>query len=193
MSSSSSTVSWAASSRQVVPRLAPVDQGSEIGSIIVPEDLYWVLEGSPPLVGMRDPSDFFPWHELEDSDIRHVVCLTNEPRKIPEPFELVYSRGHFDGFGGGHPIHPAAEERLVHEAADVVIESLRSGIGVAVHCIGGRGRTGTVMGVALVKLGLDAAEVEGFFDRLHKKRGRPGWPETPWQSEVLHRSSKRVT
>ncbi len=47
-----------------------------------------------------------------------------------------------------------------------------------VHCHGGTGRTGTVLGCVLRELGVQAAEVIDFLDRVHKARGKPGWPES---------------
>jgi protein-tyrosine phosphatase len=54
-----------------------------------------------------------------------------------------------------------------------------------VHCMGGRGRTGTVIGVALVMLGHDADDTVAYLDRVARARGRRGWPESPWQANVV--------
>ncbi len=54
-----------------------------------------------------------------------------------------------------------------------------------VHCHGGTGRTGTVLGCVLRELGVQAAEVIDFLDRVHKARGKPGWPESSWQRELV--------
>ena len=52
--------------------------------------------------------------------------------------------------------------------------------------MGGRGRTGTVIGATLVRLGHDPETVVAHLNRLAVARGRRGWPESPWQAEVLH-------
>jgi len=69
----------------------------------------------------------------------------------------------------------------------VVREALAHGEGVVVHCAGGRGRTGTVLGATLVSLGFAPAEVVAHLDLVHKARGTSGWPESPWQSAILQR------
>jgi hypothetical protein len=55
--------------------------------------------------------------------------------------------------------------------------------------MGGRGRTGTVLGVALVQLGHDPEVVVEHLHRLAVGRGRRGWPESAWQAEVVRRSA----
>ena len=86
---------------------------------------------------------------------------------------------------GGDPNDPTRESALVEEAAADVVEHLECGIGVAVHCMGGRGRTGTVVGVALVRLGHAPDAIVAHLDQLAKARGRRGWPESPWQAAVV--------
>ena len=53
------------------------------------------------------------------------------------------------------------------------------------HCSGGIGRTGTVIGAVLVSLGIDAPDVVAWLDAVQKLRGRPGWPESPWPADAL--------
>ena len=83
---------------------------------------------------------------------------------------------------------PIAELAKVRAAADITADALARGEGVAVHCRGGRGRAGTVIGLALTKLGHRPNDVVAYLDRLHKTRGKGGWPESPWQAEVIKRS-----
>jgi len=53
-----------------------------------------------------------------------------------------------------------------------------------VHCVGGTGRTGTVLASALRRLGRSAdAAIDTV--RMH----RPHWPESPWQEDVVRRGS----
>jgi protein-tyrosine phosphatase len=66
-----------------------------------------------------------------------------------------------------------------------VVAHLNAGIGVAVHCMGGRGRTGTVIGVALVQLGHDPEAVIDYLHELAVGRGRRGWPESQWQADTV--------
>ena len=86
----------------------------------------------------------------------------------------------------GDPPDAADRERgLVHAAAADETAHLRDGVGVAVHCMGGRGRTGTVIGVALVQLGHEPDAVIDYLHRLAVGRGRRGWPESRWQADVV--------
>jgi protein-tyrosine phosphatase len=64
---------------------------------------------------------------------------------------------------------------------------LQAGDGVVVHCAGGTGRTGTVIGCVLRLLGVAAVQVISYLDHLHQARGRSGWPEAEWQSQVVRR------
>jgi protein-tyrosine phosphatase len=59
--------------------------------------------------------------------------------------------------------------------------------GILVHCEGGRGRSGTIIGAILRHCGYGAAEVIDFLDAAYVAARRPGWPEKPWQSQVVER------
>ena len=58
--------------------------------------------------------------------------------------------------------------------------------GAVVHCLGGTGRTGTVLACALQRLGWSADEAIAAV-RAH----RPRWPESPWQEEVVRSAAMR--
>ena len=94
---------------------------------------------------------------------------------------------------GDPPADPERERALVLDAAADVVAHIEQGIGVAVHCMGGRGRTGTVIGVALVRLGHEPDAVVDYLHRLAVGRGRRGWPESPWQSDVVRTTRTGVT
>lgn len=68
---------------------------------------------------------------------------------------------------------------------ETIVGHLRASNGVAVHCHGGTGRTGTVIGAVLVRLGHDPEEVCDWLHQVHVARGRDGWPESDWQQSVL--------
>jgi hypothetical protein len=53
--------------------------------------------------------------------------------------------------------------------------------------VGGRGRTGTIIGAILRHCGYGAAEVIDFLDAAYRAAGRPCWPESPWQAQVIER------
>ena len=155
-----------------------------LGDLCVPDDLYWIARAPVALAGMSYPGRA-DWALLHENGIGHVVCLSHAaPPYDPAPCTITAVRLQ-DLVSGGDPNDPDRERALVEEAAADVVAHLERGIGVAVHCMGGRGRTGTVIGVALVTLGHDPDAVITHLDRVAKARGRRGWPESPWQSGVV--------
>jgi hypothetical protein len=155
-----------------------------LGNLCVPDDLYWIAREPVALAGMSYPGRA-DWALLHEHGIGHVVCLSHDaPTYDPAPCTLTAVRLQ-DLVSGGDPVEPDTERALVHTAAADVVDHLERGIGVAVHCMGGRGRSGTVIGVALVTLGHDPTEVVEHLDRVARGRGRRGWPESPWQSAVV--------
>jgi protein-tyrosine phosphatase len=164
--------------------LIEANGGVQIVGVSSPRDLYWVLKSPAPLAGMRMPHDPFPWNNLAAAGFSGVVAL--EPGTYdPSPLNLLFSERIEDLCHGGNPQNPNREERLITQAVETVVGSLQSGRGVVVHCMGGRGRTGTVIGGTLRRLGYGAQEVLAYLDRMHKARGKPGWPESPWQSAFI--------
>jgi hypothetical protein len=169
--------------------IQPIDMPS-IPGLAVPYDFYCVLQQPAPLAGMPYPSPRTPWHELSAAGFRHVICLEGDgPTYDPSPLIVSHRASLQDLYGGGSPRHPEQEERLIHEVARAVARRLQMGDGVVVHCAGGTGRTGTVIGCVLRGMGVSALEVITYLDHLHKARGRSGWPESAWQSLVVQRFS----
>jgi len=158
--------------------------GEWIGELCVPDDLYWIAREPVALAGMPYPGRA-DWHALHEHGIGHVVCLTHDaPPYDPAPCTVTAFRLQ-DLVSGDPPREPEAERALVLAAAADVERHLERGIGVAVHCMGGRGRAGTVIGTALVRRGLDADDVVAHLDRVARARGRRGWPESAWQAELV--------
>jgi protein-tyrosine phosphatase len=161
-----------------------------IPGLAVPHDFYWVLHYPAPLAGMPYPPPRTPWQDLAAAGFRHVICLEGQgPAYNPFPLVLSHRTCLQDLYGGGLPHNPEQEERLIHEAVQAVTSRLRAGEGVVVHCAGGTGRTGTVLGCVLRGLGISAVQVITYLDHLHRARGRSGWPESEWQSQVVQRVS----
>ncbi len=168
------------------PLLLLPEHMPRVRGLRIPRDFYWVLRSPAPLAGMTYPSWQVPWKRLHRLGFHHVVCLTHErPEYDPSPLDIAFSARLEDLIGQRQPQNPSGEARKVTEAAAAVLEGLRAGQGVIVHCAGGTGRTGTVIGVALRHLGMPGAEVVRYLDRLHRERGQDGWPESPWQAGLV--------
>lgn len=155
-----------------------------LGELCVPADLYWVARAPVALAGMAYPGRV-DWPLLHREGIGHVVCLTHTAAPYDAAPCTVAAWRLQDLVSGGPPADPARERALVEQAAADVVAHLARGVGVAVHCMGGRGRTGTVLGVALVRLGHDADTVVDYLDRVARSRGRTRWPESEWQAATV--------
>jgi hypothetical protein len=171
-----------------MPELMQPTHMPPIAGLALPYDFYWVLQRPAPLAGMPYPSPRTPWRDLAAAGFRHVVCLEGDgPAYDPAPLIMSHRTRLQDLYGGGLPRHPEQEETLIHAVALAVMERLQAGDGVVVHCAGGTGRTGTVIGCVLRGCGISAVEVITYLNHLHQARGRSGWPESEWQAQVVHR------
>lgn len=168
--------------------LLPIDQMPTLTGIAVPAEAYVVLNTPAILAGMSYPNDQ-RWAGLSALGIKWVVCLTEDAVPYnPAPLQIVHCSKLTDLYGGKFPSNPGKEEQRVCAAAERIVEFLLAGEGVVVHCAGGTGRTGSVLGCALVGLGYAPSDVIAYLDNLHRARGRRGWPESPWQAEVVERA-----
>ena len=165
----------------------PLEKMPAVPGLAVPNDVYWILKGPAPLLGMARPTPATPWNALWKLGVRRVACLTDDaPGYDPAPLTFVCAVELQDLYGGTMPHHPDLESAKIEAAAISVVKALRGGDGVVVHCAGGTGRTGTVLGASLVALGVPAADVIAHLQAVNKLRGR-SWPESPWQQEFLRR------
>jgi protein-tyrosine phosphatase len=172
-----------------VPRLLPPGSGAGfIGPLAVPAELYWVTRDPAPLAGMSYPRRE-SWADLRTAGFDHVVCLTHaEAPYDPNPLRVTAIQLQ-DLYVRMEPDDPEHDRSQTLVAADLVVERMQAGEGVVVHCHAGRGRTGTVLGCALVRLGHDPETVVDWLHRVQRTRGKRGWPEQPWQEQVVRGSA----
>jgi hypothetical protein len=173
------------------PRLLPPGSGAGfLGDLAVPADLYWVTRQPAPLAGMSYPRRQ-SWSDLHEVGFRHVVCLTHDEAQYDAAPLAVTAILLQDLYTRKLPDDPDRDRAQTHAAADFVVARLQAGEGVVVHCHAGRGRTGTVIGCALVQLGYAPTMVVDWLHRVQRTRGKRGWPEQAWQADVVLQSAHR--
>ena len=165
-------------------KLIGPDEGGRIPRLQVPGDFYWVLTSPAPLAGMRLPRSSWPWSDIASAGFSKVVGL-HPASYDPAPLSLLVKVELEDLFHGRPPKAPDRELGEIKKAVSASVSAVRSSTGVVIHCLGGRGRTGTVLGCILRELGYASQEAIGFLDGVHKARGRGGWPESEWQSDLV--------
>jgi protein-tyrosine phosphatase len=159
-----------------------------IDGIRIPMNLYVVLKEPALLAGMSYPGTRTPWVKIGDAGFSNVVCLCDSKVHYnPYPLKVLFSAELEDLYHGYDPEDPETEERLIRQATGVIGKKMDEGEGIVVHCVGGIGRTGTVLGCVLRDLGFSAGEVINYLDKINELRGFGGWPETEWQGEMVRR------
>jgi protein-tyrosine phosphatase len=170
----------------MTPPLLNLQEMPPVAGLKTPEEFYVVINEPAPLAGMPYPGESTPWNSFFQLGLRYVVQLeTNRPNYDPSPLKPLFSVNMQDLFNGRHPRDPQAEEVLILQVVSTTLDKIKQGEGVIVHCAGGTGRTGTIHGCCLVGLGYPADRVIRYLDRLNKARGKSGWPESPWQAEMV--------
>lgn len=170
-------------------KLLALEEMPHIQELDIPEEFYLVTRDPAPLAGMHRPSISTPWNELHRIGLRQIVCLT---KTLPDyKTDLLTIAGHFplqDLFNGTTPDDGVMEKNLVMKATHQILSLVICRVGVVVHCDGGTGRTGTVIGCVLIGLGYNASDTLSYLDSLNRKRGAcKGWPESQWQADMLQK------
>ncbi|MHB8467561.1 MAG: protein-tyrosine phosphatase family protein [Acidimicrobiales bacterium] len=149
------------------------------------DEFWWATSTPAPLAGMPYPR-VFDWSLAWAAGFGAVIGLHQEPAFDPTPLSI---ERHLlqDLYGGALPTDSTRETEAVLDAVRAGMRHLDEGVGVIVHCAGGTGRTGTVVGGILVCVGFELGLVKRWLNDLHRARGRAGWPESSWQADVLDR------
>ncbi len=142
--------------------------------------LWWARREPSPLVGSFAPTSGFPFRALTDQRVGAIVSLIG-PQTYDAGSLRTYAFSLQDLYRRDGPADPIAERAELAAAAGRIAQLVRAGVGVAVHCHAGIGRTGTVIGAVLVSFGHPTADVVAWLDAVQRARGAPGWPESPWQ------------
>ena len=173
-------------------------------SITDPIRVDWIAQDLPGRIGLTfapgksAPSGYYGgrWERdlaLDMDRLTHTygmqvqVCLLEDRElatlKIPTLLEEAARRGvrvvRLPIPDGGVPQNPGALQAVVSD----IVAAARGGQNVVVHCAGGLGRSGTVGGCALRRLGKSFDETLAI---LHNARG-PDCPETDAQRDVVRR------
>jgi atypical dual specificity phosphatase len=145
-----------------------------------PPGFSWV--DRPRLAALSRPQsgDDLRWLRRQGIDV--LVSLTESPL----PRHWVNDAGMLAVLVPVPDMEPPTDRQLDHILA-TIRKANASGMGVAVHCAAGLGRTGTVLAAYFVAAGLAAREA------LVKVRAlRPGSVETAEQERAIERYARRI-
>jgi hypothetical protein len=114
-----------------------------------------------------------PGQRWFSTGFRWVICAYSEdPGYNPFPLKFLARIGLTDLSEGSQPDNRDAEFEQISATASQAFLKLNEG-GILVHCVGERGRTGTIIGAILRHCGYGATEVTDFLNAAYVGAGRP--------------------
>jgi atypical dual specificity phosphatase len=145
-----------------------------------PSGFTWVDQPRLAALAMPDSVEDLVWLRRHGIDV--LVSLT----ETPVPRHWVNEAGLLAVNVPVPDMEPPSDRQLDH-LVDTIQKANASGMGVAVHCGAGLGRTGTVLAAYLVSRGLTPQQAVEQVRRL-----RPGSVETTEQERAIERFAERV-
>jgi atypical dual specificity phosphatase len=145
----------------------------------MPPGFTWIDRPLLAALAMPESADDLAWLRRNGIDV--LISLSEDP----PPRHWVNDAG----LMGVHvPVvdFTAPTERQIELCLDAITGAHKSGMGVAVHCGAGKGRTGTIVAAYLVTTGLSAREA---IDKVRQLR--PGSVETLDQEEAVEEFARR--
>jgi protein-tyrosine phosphatase len=123
---------------------------------------------------------------------RWVICACAEnPDYNPAPLQFLEKIELQDLSCDQLPSNSTSEFKKISAIVSKAHTKLKEG-GILIHCAGGIGHTGTIIGRILTRhCGYGSAEVINFLNSVCREVGKPGWPESPWQAKVIVAWSRR--
>jgi len=146
-----------------------------------PHSFDWVVPDL--LAAMGRPVDTRQALEfLKDEEIDVVISLTETPlhQALIEEFGVECHHLPVRDFTAPTP-------RQIRKFVDIIDKARRAGRKCVVHCLAGKGRTGTMLACYLVRQGRSARDAIREIRRL-----RPGSIETPEQEDAVVRYARRL-
>lgn len=145
------------------------------------EDLTWIVPDV--LAAMSRPDTLrSTLKSLQDAGVGAIVTLTESSlqRALVEQFGIDYHHMPLRDFA-------APSHELIQQFIGIVKNTRKTGKSTVVHCLAGRGRSGTMAACYLVSLGRSSRKAIEEVRRL-----RPGSIETVEQEEAVHEYAFRM-
>ena len=146
------------------------------------------------LAGMPMPQNNRVWNELYAREIESVICLTHdEVPYLPSPVKVLKACELIDQYDNSScdinksKTEMKEERDKIRTVVDIAFHEVSQGRSLVVHCLGGTGRTGTILAGLLRESGHSWKETKNMMNEINIIRGRSpgGWPESTWQQDLI--------